>query len=168
MRQASSGIVWLTVGAALGTVPSCASSGMTPQMSAVIPSHATGVKLKSSLPPAELYAHAYRFLRDKGFRFTEANESMTSISTEGMAVGKSEIQLRVDLVIARADSGSVLSATADYLLTPGNWRPVAYRDSGTKYKVGFEELALLMQQLPHDGEIQYTVDEDRSRRAFSF
>src|SRR6266550_686426 len=126
------------------------------------------LRLKWSLPPADLYAHTYRFLRDKGFRFTEANESMTSLSTEGMAVGKSEIQLRIDLVIARADSGSVLSATADYLLTPGNWRPVAYRDSGTKYKVGFQELALLIQQLPHDGEIQYTVNEDRSRRAFSF
>lgn len=88
-----------------------------------------------------------------------------SLATEPCTVGKSESTLRIDAFVQPDGDGSILTATADYELM-GDWRPVAFRDSGTKYKVGFEELALIMSEVPHT-EMIYEVDEDRSRRAFS-
>ena len=90
---------------------------------------------------------------------------MHDISTEGMQTGNSQTNLRIDLFVEPAEGGSMLTATAEYELTPENWRPVAHKDSGTKYTVGFEELALLMSELPHE-ELIYVVDQDRADRAF--
>ena len=139
---------------------------MAPEMRSGIPASATTIVLHSDMPPSEFYQAAYRTLRMRGCRFSEANESMMSLTTEPCTVGESESTLRIDAFVQPDGSGSVLTATADYELTPGNWRPVAFRDSGTKYKVGFEELALLMNEVPHTS-MSYEVDEERSRRAFS-
>jgi hypothetical protein len=143
----------------------CATSRLPDEMRSEIPASATTVQLHSDLPPDELYQGAYRTLRQKGFRFSETNEDMHNISTEGMRTGNSQTNLRIDLFVEPAERGSMLTATAEYELTPENWRPVAHKDSGTKYTVGFEELALLMRELPHE-ELICVVDQDRADRAF--
>jgi len=143
----------------------CATSNMTEEVRSEIPQNATTIQLQSEIPPDELYRNAYRMLRQQGFRFSETNEEMLDLSTEGTKVGNSQVDLRIDLFVESNNGNSVLTATAEYELTPGNWRPVAFKDSGTKYKLGFEELVLLMRKL-ENAEIAYIVDENRANRAF--
>ena len=151
----------LTLGAS-----ACATSSMTSEMRSAIPRNATTILLTSDSLPADLYEETYRKLRLKGCRFSEANERMMSLTTEPCTVGKSQSTLRIDVLVEPEGDGCRLVATADYELVEGEWRPVAFRDSGTKYKVGFEELALLMDEVSHT-DLRYEVDEERSRRAFS-
>lgn len=143
----------------------CATSNMAEKTRSAIPENATTVKLYAEMPSGELYQAAYRTLRQEGFRFARTNEDMQDLSTEGKNVGKSQTELRIDLFVESSKNGSVLTANAEYELMPGNWKPVAFKDSGTKYKVGFEELVLLMQKIPHQ-EMEYVIDQDRADRAF--
>jgi len=45
---------------------------------------------------------------------------MHNISTEGMRTGNSQTNLRIDLFVEPAEGGSMLTATAEYELTPEN------------------------------------------------
>jgi hypothetical protein len=75
--------------------------------------------------------------------------------------------LRVDVYIEPADGGSLLTATAEYLFGEHQWNPVAYKGFDSKQKLGFEELFLLIRQIPHT-EVWCEVDEERARRALPF
>ncbi len=143
----------------------CATSSMSAQMKSEIPANATSVQLLSELPADEFYREAYQMLKLKGFRISESNTEMRSLSTEGKRVGNSQTMLRISLFVDATEGGSELAATAEYELMPDDWRPVAYTHSGTKYKVGYEELVLLISELPHR-EVNYVVDEERARHAF--
>jgi hypothetical protein len=92
---------------------------------------------------------------------------MLSLSTEVLDVGRSRSDLRVDVYIEPADGGSLLTATAEYLFGEDQWNPVAYKGFDSKQKLGFEELFLLIRQIPHT-EVWCEVDEERARRALPF
>lgn len=156
-------VLFLSIGL---LVAGCATSGMTSEQRSEIPANATAVELHSDKSADAFYQDAYRHLRRKGFRIAESNKEMRDLSTEGKSVGSSQTPLRVDLFVEPTDEGSVLTASAEYELMRGNWKPVAFKDSGTKYKVGFEELVLLLQNLPHQ-RMEYVVNEERAQRAFS-
>lgn len=127
----------------------CASSGMTSEQQDQIPRGSDAVMLESEADPDDLYRAAFQRVRDAGLRMDESNEEMRSFSTDGGPVGESSQVLRVDVIVEETGEGSTLTGRADVQVSGLGWMRASMAGRGSEPRVGFEELVLLMEDLPH-------------------
>lgn len=132
----------------------CASSGMSSEQQDQIPDGANEVVLRSELPPSDLYKQAYEVVRKAGLRMEESNDEMHSFSTSGGPVGESGSVIRVDVLVEERESGSQLVGRADVRISGFGWMRASKAGKNSEPRVGFEELVLLLKDMPHE-QISY-------------
>ena len=135
-------------------VANCAQTGMSRGMRATIPVNANFVNLHSNLAPAAMYDTAQRFLNAQGFKIAEHDDSALKLTTGSKKVGTSRSEIRVVMEVSSEGSGSVLRASGTYPATTTDWLALALRGDDKHASEGFEELVMLVGQLPHR-EIRY-------------
>ena len=136
----------------VAAVTGCTSAGMSLSFQQTIPRGAAAVRLRSALTPARMFESAHTLFAEKGFGFPKLDESSMSLQTDALPIGSSKAPLRLRVSVEPLDSGSVLTATGETLVSPGVWGPAT--NAGDKAKAGFQEMVMLVGQLPHL-EIQY-------------
>lgn len=129
---------------------------MSLSMQQTIPKGASAVRLRSTLTAARMFESAHTLFIEKGFGFPQLDASGLSLQTDALPVGSSKAPLRLRVRVEPMDGGSLLSATGETLVGPGVWGPAT--NSEDKAKAGFQEMVMLLGQLPHL-EIQYPVEE---------
>jgi len=136
----------------------CGGSGIAQSLRLTIPENASGVRLVSALQPRGMYDAAYGLLRQHGFRLREADEQGLKLATESKGIGTSRTEVRLTLRIEPRDGGSTLAASGEfYPPKEGDWRQIQFSQSDTKARVAFEEMVLLIGQLPNL-QIEYSGD----------
>ena len=139
-------------------IAGCASSGMSTERQSEIPDGANAVVLESEKPPDQLYRAAYRHLRQSGFSMDESNEEMRSLTTAQNNAGESKLPITIDLFVEEKGSGSELTARADVLISSSlGWADARMAASNAKVTVAYEELVLLMEEIPHQ-TLQYVEE----------
>ena len=124
------------------------SSGMSLSFQRTIPKNATMIKLRSDLGPRDLFAQTTTLLAEQGYSFVHIDSSAFTLDTDGMPIGVSKSPLRLAVRVNSDERGSTLEATGQTLLGPGAWGPAA-NNSDPKSRRGFEEMTLLLGQLPN-------------------
>ncbi len=153
-----SSLAALTLLIGLAPLGVCARTQMPNAMRRSIPDQANAVKLRSELSPASLYQAVQSVLVENGFLFAEANDSAMTLVTRPTRVGKIVPELRVRLHVRPRRSESELTATGEFLFQGAVWRPLAFGEGNADASAGYEELVLLIGQVPHV-EIRYEAVE---------
>ena len=142
----------------------CGGSGISLSLRGTIPANATAIKVRSALTAPRMYDAALDLLREKGFRLRESDAVGMRLATESKAVGTSHSELRLVLRVVTATDGSLLVAAGEFFpLGEGDWRPIAFRESDLKARTAFEELVMLVGQLPNL-EVMYEQDQPSEAR----
>jgi hypothetical protein len=139
---------------ALVMLAGCAgTSGMSISFQQTIPKNASMIRLRSDLTPRDLFSRTSTLLAEQGYSFVHIDSSSMTLDTDGLPVGGSKTPLRLAVRVHAGENGSMLEATGQTLVGMGAWGPVT-NNNDAKAKKGFQEMTLLLGQLPNR-EISY-------------